>query len=1115
MPEEPSAPHFEPHSFTGAYDVAALFPEHEIVRVLGEGGMGVVYLARHRRHKRLEALKLLSAKYGRDAEAVARFEREARAMARLSHPNIVTAYDSGRASGDRLYLTMEFVDGTDLAALIRAEAADQLDPLAIGGQICDALAYAHGEGVIHRDIKPANVLVDAQGRVKVADFGLARIAETDPDGSVLTSPGAVMGTPGYIAPEQRRGDAVDHRADIFSLGAVFYEMLCHERPAGTFVPPSTRSGCDPRWDAIIQRAMQADPARRYTSTTEIREALDEIRTTAFTPPVPFAARSDAKMRHRWLVAAAALIILTLVSLLFWQRTVSVAPSLPLTGNVTEPQSYPNPKRWVDDMPRVREIARVFQCGEMRDGRLHITRSSGLTLGDGLQLADGAVRVVGRGRITISLRGTHHVGQSYHGILEEGGLAGITVVDAKGKIPPKLPAEPLLLDPAFDPNQDHEVVFVVKGDVLSLWVDRVLITSVRDHTLTSGALAISCWGTKAGTPEAQNFKSIEYAALDEASDDNAPVPSPTPPPGSAADFLTSADYEWSAPVNLGPLVNGPKYETGPAMTADGLRLIVNTDPTTHMKLVEYRRKSQTEPFGDPRPLTDARPVASAYRCGITSDGLTLLYSAPHPKKLISIVQRQRANLDAPWGPPVDVMSQDSPPGYRDSMWLSADGLTMFYTGAHEGSVSAQDTWRARRPSLNSRFGPAENLGPGPNSVVLDHDPFLSADGTALLFTRKMYGLWKTSEFFMGIADAQGRFHVRALDWPLEGLFATPWLSPDGRTLWFSWDGLGGQGGMDLWQIRRVPKKGKDPTIPYPFEASNQLAAKTAQAKLPPSVSRFNTPVAKATREAPFINSLGMKFVPIKVTLGPVADRHVLYSIWETRVQDYEVFVKETGREWPKPNFPQGPDHPAVNVTWDDVDAFCKWLTTRERQSGHLSPVEVYRFPDDLEWSCAAGVGALDEVSRPASAKTMAHRDVFPWGYSWPPPAGAGNYAGEECLAPSGGFASRDFTRVIEGYRDPFVFTAPVGSFPPNQDGIYDLSGNVSEWMLSWFDTQHIGRTARGASWQHGERFGTHTFARRALPPADRRPYQGFRVVIATPYGSQRDAPGAVNPPAVRP
>ncbi|MDZ4401667.1 bifunctional serine/threonine-protein kinase/formylglycine-generating enzyme family protein [Prosthecobacter sp.] len=1113
MPDEPTAPTFNPPPVTGAEEVAALFPEHEIVRVLGEGGMGVVYLARHRRHKRLEALKLLSAKYGREAEAVARFEREARAMARLSHPNIVTAYDSGRTGGDRLYLTMEYVDGTDLAALIRAGAADQLDPLAIGGQICDALAYAHGEGVIHRDIKPANVLVDTQGRVKVADFGLARIADADLDASAITTPGAVMGTPGYISPEQRRGDAVDHRADIFSLGAVFYEMLCHERPAGTFVPPSTRTGCDPRWDAIIQRAMQADPARRYTSTTEIREALDEIRTTAYTPPVPAAACPDSKPLRRVLAVVGALAILVMGCLLYWQKLQPVAPGLPLRGDVTEPQSYPNPKRWVDDLPRISETARVFKCGEMRDGRLHMTRSSGLTVADGHKFTAAAVRIVGRGRLEVRFCEPTLAENTYRGIVEENGLAGIRVSTQSGK----QPAEPILLDPAFDSTQDREFVFVAKGGVISLWVDRCLIASVHDKALSKGFFFVSCWGIKANTPAAQVFKSIEYADLGETPDDNAPEPAPTPPPGSTADILTSADYEWSAPVNLGPLVNSAKYDTGPSMTADGLRLIVSTDPTEHMKLVEFRRKSLTEPFGEPRPLADALPTAWCHRCALTPDGLTLLYVVLHPVTTTAIVQRQRPALDAPWGPPLEIEHPESTPGFREATWLSADGLTMLYTGKHEGGIQGHDIWRAHRRSVTSRFDLPELVNPGVNSVVHDYDPLLSTDGTTLLFTRKMYDTWTTSEIFIGIADAQGRFHARALDWPLKGLFATPWLSPDGRTLWFSWDGPGGVGGMDLWQIRRVPKKGTDPTIPYPFEASKKLAADATKAKQPalPSVSRFSDPVAKATKGAPFVNSLGMKFVPVEVIIGPVPGRFVLYSIWETRVRDYEVFVKETGCEWPKPDFPQGPDHPAVNLTWDDGVAFAEWLTARDRQAGVLSPNEIYGLPEDLQWSCAAGIGNLEYLGPSAADKIMEHRYVFPWGNAWPPPSGGGNYAGEECLTATGGLASSAFTGVIEGYRDGFVHTAPVGSFAPNAIGLYDMGGNVLEWISTWFDVSHSKRVVRGGSWQLGSRFGAHSFARDGIPPAERQPHQGLRLVLVTSYGSQKEAQGAVPDPADAP
>jgi serine/threonine protein kinase len=255
------------------------FPQYEIVELIGHGGMGAVYKARQVALDRVVAIKLLPQDLGEKPGFAARFEREALAMARLSHPNIVTVFDYGRTDEGRLFFVMEYVDGTNLSELIRSGTLDPAQALAIAGQLCDGLAYAHGEGVVHRDIKPANILVDHRLRVKVADFGLVRLTTLHTEASTLTMTGAVMGTLDYMAPEQRKGMEVDHRADIYSLGVIIYEMFCRERPQGIFIPPSKRSGCDRRIDNIVHRALQQEPARRYGTTQEMKFDVETIRSS--------------------------------------------------------------------------------------------------------------------------------------------------------------------------------------------------------------------------------------------------------------------------------------------------------------------------------------------------------------------------------------------------------------------------------------------------------------------------------------------------------------------------------------------------------------------------------------------------------------------------------------------------------------------------------------------------------------------------------------------------------------------------------------------------------------------------------------------------------------------
>lgn len=253
-----------------------VFPQLEVFDLVGQGGMGAVYRARHRSLDRTVALKILPPQLAARPDFAARFEREARALARLNHPNIVNVFDSGR-SGDYYYLVMEFVDGVNLRQAILARAIEPGQALSIVPQICEALQYAHDQGVVHRDIKPENILLDRQGRVRIADFGLARMLDADRVSDTLTTTRQVMGTPRYMAPEQIEGaHHVDHRADIYSLGVVFYELLTGELPLGRFDAPSHHAGVDRRLDRIVFRTLEKRPDARYQRADELKTDVETV-----------------------------------------------------------------------------------------------------------------------------------------------------------------------------------------------------------------------------------------------------------------------------------------------------------------------------------------------------------------------------------------------------------------------------------------------------------------------------------------------------------------------------------------------------------------------------------------------------------------------------------------------------------------------------------------------------------------------------------------------------------------------------------------------------------------------------------------------------------------------
>ncbi|MBS0263209.1 MAG: serine/threonine protein kinase [Planctomycetes bacterium] len=257
-----------------------LFPHLEIVELLGRGGMGMVYKARQTGLDRMVAVKILPPEVGDDPAFAERFTREARALARLNHPHIVTIHDFGQA-GKHFYFVMEFIDGTNLRHLIESQQMTPAQSLAIVPQICDALQYAHDEGVVHRDIKPENILVDKKGRVKIADFGLSKLLHQDQLDVSLTGTHQVLGTLRYMAPEQMQGTkAVDHRADIYSLGVVFYELLTGQIPMGRFEPPSQKIQVDVRLDQVVLRALAQEPEKRYQQAQDVKTDVEAVRTPA-------------------------------------------------------------------------------------------------------------------------------------------------------------------------------------------------------------------------------------------------------------------------------------------------------------------------------------------------------------------------------------------------------------------------------------------------------------------------------------------------------------------------------------------------------------------------------------------------------------------------------------------------------------------------------------------------------------------------------------------------------------------------------------------------------------------------------------------------------------------
>lgn len=331
--------------------VGTTLSHYRVLELLGRGGMGEVYSAEDLKLRRRVALKVLPAEMARNQERRRRFEREAQAIAALNHPGIVTIYSVEHENGTS-FLTMELVDGKTLDRVVPPGGLAPAEFLRIAVPLADALHAAHESGILHRDLKPTNVMVTKDGRIKVLDFGLAKLAQPtpatalSPQGPLTTSSGQIVGTLCYMAPEQAEGRPLDRRADIFGLGVLLYELAAGIRPFGgesnvavltSLLRDTPRPITDVRRDfppglaPIIQRCLEKDPALRYQTAAELRADLETLRARV----------TRTRMAHApvppWAVAATAAIVMLTGTAAWWtlRAPTDAASPAPLAAGAME------------------------------------------------------------------------------------------------------------------------------------------------------------------------------------------------------------------------------------------------------------------------------------------------------------------------------------------------------------------------------------------------------------------------------------------------------------------------------------------------------------------------------------------------------------------------------------------------------------------------------------------------------------------------------------------------------------------------------------------------------------------------------------------------------------
>jgi len=890
-----------------------VFGEYTILEQIGAGGMGQVFKARHRTMERVVALKKLPPKAMKAPEAVKRFHREVRTAAKLTHSNIVIAYDASEHAGIH-YLVMEYVDGYDLADVVA-----QRGPLPVSQavdcivQAAKGLEYAHSEGVVHRDIKPANLLLDRKGTVKILDMGLARIFEggqsDDPDR--LTDSGQVMGTCDYMAPEQAEDThAADHRADIYSLGCTLYRLLTGHKPyvgetliqillAHREAPiPSIlekRPDVPAQLDAVFQKMMAKTPEGRSQSMTEVIAALE---TCVAPQPVAAEPSSDSALTS-----------------FFQHLAEDDAAGKPKSKPTGEPEETLTSH--ADQETSVPIWKRLAPLGK-----------------PSIRTYLGVVGGVAAFVVVLAVLFTLVGGGGEEGPQQSGPIAA---ADRK-----KAPAE---VQPAAG--------------------QRVVPPEVREGTSTDRQAAIvpraEAFGSGQALPDGWVFSEPVNlsATVNSTANDSGPELS--------ADGLTlwfesfrpggqgisdnwmcaraSLDAPFGEPVNLGSRVNSPNGDSGPSLSGDGLSLAFESSRPGGQGGVDLwmcTRASPGEPFGERvnlgatvnSPQWDGPPSLSA-------DALTLLFKSDRPGGVggRDLWMCTRVSRETAFDQPVNLGATVNSGAAEAAPDLSADGLTLLFQSDRPRGYGDYDLWLCMRPTRDDLFGEPVNLGTTVNSSFYEGTPHSSADLLTLVFASDRPGGRGGTDLWM----------CRRLA-PSSAALPASTITPHGKAPPLAVAPFSHE------EAKQHQERWAD-HLGVPAEYENSIGMKLVL--IPPGEFMMGSTEEEVGRllevaERQNAPSWYVERVPAEAPKHRVGVTRPFYlGVSEVTQREYQRVMGANPSK-----FPGEVNRPVEMVTWDEAADFCRKLGELAQEKAFGA---VYSLPTEARWEYACRAGTTSRYS----------------------------------------------------------------------------------------------------------------------------------------------------------
>lgn len=1012
---------------------------YALSRRIGDGGGPDIWLAQDEVLGKDVTLHMLPAAVVKDGRAMSDLRTEVKRVRQLIHAQILRVYDLIEEP-ECAAVSMNAFEGESVAARLAKQpekrfSAAEIEPWFY--PVVQAIEDAHRINYLHRDLAPQNLFLTTAGQPLVANFGLSRIIQ-----DALGRAGvADESRKAFASPQTLEGSAPARTDDVYSLGAILYMLLAGAPPAaGGEVSALEKPEWQvpPAWRQAIAAALQKAPeARPQTAGEFLKRLKGEVaapaaeKAPASAPLVASLPVETPKAEKQAAPAAEP------------TPKSEMIPSQALNAVTESKKAEIRPEPKPEPKPEQKRGAVSPFPAPPTEPKKSINRPS---VGDStprLYPEESRFPIVAVGMVIIVLL----VAISYYFFTAGWRIAGREIVNAT----------PAPVVPGVTPEKKE------LRTIPSTPAPAVVVTKEKE------------------TPAPQSTPPPATPVIVKA------TPTPAPAPVPAGD-RTIADKQSAIEKARESAKAAEKTHTDLLKEQNAAEMAVKES----QKAVEDQRKAYT-------PIKAAADDAAAQRKKLADDQKAAEIASEEAQKVAAekarLVEEGKKKLeDFEKDYTEKQAAQEKANAELQAVQKTLEEKQKVAADAVKAATDADALWQQRQASVAKGETELEDARAALDLQKNLQEKIGRLRGIASANVAPATGVWVPPATPKPVAvtpipAATPKVAIAtpapkpATPEPMEMVklsdrpSATPFLSPANPAT-----------PPPAPAVSATPAPATPApvlTTPAPATPKPTLAtpvSATPVPSTPPPVPATPAPAATvetSTHETTATNSLGMKFAPV----GDVE-----FSIWLTRLQDFEAFAKARNvksSSWRSPGFRQGPDHPVVNVTWDEALAFCAWLTEKEHSEGVLPANKFYRLPTDLEWSRA--VGLPEEVGKTPEARDMGIPDVYPWGKDWPPPPGAGNYTGEE--------TGSDV--AIKGYEDGYAWTSPVGSFKANKYGLYDMGGNVWQWVMDNWNNESKAKVLRGASWYNGALKLSLLSSCRVHAAADSSTDNyGFRVVRAT-------------------